>query len=323
MVSGQSTWPSWYCPVHLKSLEDKGDVLLCPDGDQFQSRNRIPRFVMNGNYADAFGPEAKKYRVTQLDSYSGTTITRDRARRCIGEELWSQLSGKQVLEAGCGAGRFTEILLDEGARVTSIDITEAVDANQENFPLSESHRVAQADIEYLPFAPQGFDIVFCLGVIQNTPNPERSISCLYEQVRPGGTLIIDHYTYSLSWYTKTAPLFRRLFRRLSPEESVKRTEKIVDLLLPIHKMVRNFPPGQMLLSRMSPVVCYYRAFPELDDHLQREWALLDTHGSLTVWYRHVRTRQQIRRTMERLGLQEIWCEYGGNGVEARGKRPLS
>jgi 2-polyprenyl-3-methyl-5-hydroxy-6-metoxy-1,4-benzoquinol methylase len=318
-----STWPSWHCPVHRKPLEDKGDVLLCPDGDQFQSRNRIPRFVTNGNYADAFGPEAKKYRLTQLDSYSGTTITRDRARRCIGEELWFQLSGKQVLEAGCGAGRFTEILLGRGACVTSIDITGAVDANQENFPRSESHRVAQADIEYFPFAPQQFDMVFCLGVIQNTPNPEKSIACLYEQVRPGGTLIIDHYTHSLSWYTKTAPLFRRLFRRLSPEESLKWTEKIVDLLLPLHKTVWNFRPAQMLLSRVSPVVCYYRAFPELDDQLQREWALLDTHGSLTVWYRHARTRGQIRRTLEQLGLQEIWCEYGGNGVEARGKRPLS
>jgi len=273
------------------------------------------------SYADAFGPEAKKYRLTQLDSYSGTTITRDRARRCIGEELWSQLSGKQVLEAGCGAGRFTEILLGRGACVTSIDITEAVDSNQENFPLSNFHRVAQADIEHLPFASQQFDLVFCLGVIQNTPHPENSISCLYNQVRPGGTLIIDHYTHSLSWYTKTAPLFCRLLRRLSPEESVKWTEKIVDLLLPTHKMVRNFRPGQMLLSRISPVVCYYRAFPELNDRLQREWALLDTHGSLTVWYRHVRTRRQILLTLERLGLQEIWCEYGGNGVEARGKRP--
>jgi 2-polyprenyl-3-methyl-5-hydroxy-6-metoxy-1,4-benzoquinol methylase len=319
----KSYWPSWHCPVHGKLLKDKADLLLCPDADQFPFRNGIPRFVTSFNYADAFGPEAKEYRLTQLDSYSGTTITRDRARRCIGEELWSQLSGKQVLEAGCGAGRFTEILLGKGACVTSVDITEAVDANQENFRRSESHRVAQADIEHLPFASQGFDIVFCLGVVQNTPNPEKSISCLYKQVKPGGTLIIDHYTYSLSWYTKTAPLCRRLFRRLSPEDSLKWTEKIVDLLLPLHKTVRNFRPAQMLLSRVSPVVCYYRAFPELNDRLQREWALLDTHGSLTVWYRHARTRGQVCRTLEQLGLQEIWCEYGGNGVEARGKRPLS
>ncbi len=74
------------------------------------------------------------------------------------------------------------------------------------------------------------------------------------------------------------------------------------------------------MSRVSPVLSYYHALP-LDDELQRQWALLDTHDSLTDWYKHFRTRGQIRTTLERLGAREIWCEYGGNGVEARGRRP--
>jgi 2-polyprenyl-3-methyl-5-hydroxy-6-metoxy-1,4-benzoquinol methylase len=45
----------------------------------------------------------------------------------VGEKLWAELAGKQVLECGCGAGRFTEILLAEGAQVTFIDLSEAVD----------------------------------------------------------------------------------------------------------------------------------------------------------------------------------------------------
>jgi hypothetical protein len=32
-------------------------------------------------------------------------MSRDRAERCIGEQLWGQLEGKQILECGCGAGR--------------------------------------------------------------------------------------------------------------------------------------------------------------------------------------------------------------------------
>ena len=108
--------------------------------------------------------------------YTGTTISRDRARRCIGEKLWGELDKKQVLECGCGAGRFTETLLAKRAFVTSIDLSEAVDANQENFPQSQTHRIAQADILQLPFAPRQFDLVFCLGVIQHTPNPEKTIT---------------------------------------------------------------------------------------------------------------------------------------------------
>ena len=316
-----SAGPEWHCPIHRRQIKDKGDVLVCPGGDCFPRRNGIPRFVTDSKYTGAFGAQWKKYKRTQLDSYTQTTITGDRARRCLGEELWAGLTGKQVLECGCGAGRFTEILLGKGAYVTSIDLSEAVDANQENFPQDETHRIAQADILHLPFAPQQFDVVFCLGVIQHTPSPEKTMACLYDQVKPGGTLVIDHYTHSLSWYTKTAPLFRRYFRRLPPDKGIRYTEWLVNMLWPLHRMARHFYPAQMLLSRLSPLLCYYRAYPDLSDELHREWALLDTHDSLTDWYKHFRTQRQIRRTLERLGLQEIWCHYGGNGVEARGRRP--
>jgi 2-polyprenyl-3-methyl-5-hydroxy-6-metoxy-1,4-benzoquinol methylase len=316
------SWPEWHCPTHGAALEDQGDILVCSSGHVFSRRNGMPRFVKNSSYAVAFETQWKKYRLTQLDSFTGSRITRDRARRCIGEATWSKLEGKQVLECGCGAGRFTEILLAKRASVTSIDLSEAVDVNQENFPESESHRIAQADILRLPFAPRQFDMVFCLGVIQHTPNPEETIARLYDQVKPGGVLVIDNFTHNLSWYTKSAPLFRRYLRRLPPEKGMKATERLVNTLWPLHRIARHFYPAQILLSRLSPVLCYYRAYPRLSDELHREWALLDTHDSLTDWYKHFRTRGQVQRTLENLGLQEIWCHYGGNGVEARGRRPL-
>src|SRR5262245_36302371 len=174
-------WPSWYCPAHRQPLKDHGDLLVCSVGHQYPRRNGIPRFVPSATYAAPFGTQWTKYRLTQLDSYTRTTISRDRARRCIGEELWKELAGKQVLECGCGAGRFSEVLLKKKVSLTSIDLSEAVEANQENFPQGEDHRIAQADIENLPFERQQFDVVFCLGVIQHTPDPEKTIACLYEQ----------------------------------------------------------------------------------------------------------------------------------------------
>ena len=65
--------------------------------------------------------------------YTGIPISRTRLRRCLGEAVWKRLAGLDVLECDCGAGRFTEVLLDDGARVTSVDLSEAVDANAENF----------------------------------------------------------------------------------------------------------------------------------------------------------------------------------------------
>ena len=101
------------------------------------------------------------------------------------------------------------------------------------------------------------------------------------------------------------------------------TERLVNTFWLLHNMARHFYPAQMVLSRLSPVLCCYRVYPDLTEELQREWVLLETHDSLTDWYNRFRTRGRMRRTLEQFGMVEIWCEYGGNGVEARGKRPLS
>lgn len=317
----KNKFTDWACPKCGTRLENKTDRLVCSNECEYFIVNEIPRFVPSDNYSEAFGAQWNRYRKTQLDSYTKSPISETRLQRCFGEDLWSSLEGKLILEAGCGAGRFTEILLKKGAVVTSIDLSEAVVANQENCPQNETHRIAQADILELPFAPEQFDIVMCLGVIQHTPDTEKAISALYKQVKKGGWLVIDHYTYSLAYYTRTAPIVRLFMRKLPKGKSIKWTERMVDLFLPLHKQMRNFRLGQTLLSRISPLVCYYHGFPELNDELQREWALLDTHDSLTDYYKRFRTKGQITKVLQQLGLSEIHCEYGGNGVEARGRCP--
>lgn len=321
LKAAENDWPAFCCPVHQKDLQTSEEGFYCNHGHKFPVLQGIPRFVNHNTYADAFGVQWKRYRLTQLDSFSGVPITEERTRRCLGEELWTTLSGKHVLECGCGAGRFTEILLKRRALVSSIDLSDAVEANQQNFPQSPLHRIAQADILHLPFQAGQFDVVFCLGVIQHTPNPEETISALFRQVKPGGWLVVDHYTYELSEFTKSAALLRFLFKRLPPRIGLHWTEGMVAKLLPLHRSVQNMRLAQIVLSRFSPVMSYYKAYPQLSDEMQYQWALVDTHDSLTCWYRRFRTKSQIERLLRSLGLTQIECWYGGNGVEARGRRP--
>jgi 2-polyprenyl-3-methyl-5-hydroxy-6-metoxy-1,4-benzoquinol methylase len=313
-----TAWPPYRCPADGEPLADTGDALTCPPGHCYALEQGIPRFVPRERYAAAFGLQWERYRRTQLDSYTGTTLSRARARRCLGEAGWAALEDAQVLECGCGAGRFTEVLLGQGARVTSVDLSSAVDANQQNFPQDQRHRIAQADITALPFAPGSFDVVFCLGVVQHTPIPEVTIAALARHVRPGGLLVFDHYTYTPAWLVSTAPLFRRVLRRLPPEQGLKATEMLVRLLFPLHSRARRY---RKILNRISPVQTYYHVFPELSEEAQREWALLDTHDVLTDWFKWFRTPTQIRTVLERLHLKEIEVWRGGNGVEARARAP--
>jgi SAM-dependent methyltransferase len=316
-------WPEWICPIHAQELVEQENSLTCSCHCIYMRRNGILRFVPNSSYSAAFGLQWKRYRKTQLDSYTGLPLSRERLRRCLGEVVWSGLRGKHVLEAGCGAGRFTEIILEQGAYVTSLDLSEAVEANQENCPQGRMHRIAQANILKIPFAPRQFDVVVCLGVVQHTPIPEETIASLYMQVKDGGWLVIDHYTYGVSYFTKTFPLFRYFLKRLPPDKSIKYTEWIVNTLWPLHRTARHSYLIHLLLSRLSPVLDYYWTYPQLNEKLQKEWALLDTHDLLTDWYKHLRSRRQIRKIIEQMGLCNIWCEYGGNGIEARGQRKLT
>lgn len=316
------SWPEWHCPVHRRRLETRATSLVCPAGDVFPIRHGIPRFVPEHSYADAFGAQWARYRLTQLDSHTGMPLTARRLERALGEQLWSTLEGCQVLEAGCGAGRFTEILLARGALVTSIDLSSAVDSNQRGFPGGSRHRIAQADIQAPPFRDRSFDLVLCLGVVQHTPSPEHTLASLYAQVAPGGWLVFDHYALSPSWIS-IALLVRLFMRRLPPARSLRTTQRLVDAMLPLHRLAARSSWSNRLVHRLSPVLTYYRQHPDLPEPLQREWALLDTHDNLTDWYKHLRTVSQIEATLAGLGLESVSCTRAGNGIEARGRRPVA
>lgn len=323
-AESESSFPPMLCPVDGAPLgAAAADSLACASGHHFPVRQGIPRLLASqSNYAEAFGTQWHQYRLTQLDSHTGVALSRDRLRRCLGEELWQRLQQPQrlqILETGCGAGRFTEILLQQpAAAVTSTDLSSAVEPNQMNFPQSERHRIIQCDINQMPFAPGQYDIVICLGVVQHTRNPERTIADLFRQVRPGGWLVIDHYTHSLSIYTKvTGGVLRQILKRLPPGQGMKVTKRLTKFFFPLHRMARHNKPMQMMVSRFSPLLTYYHAFPELNDRQQYEWAELDTHDSLTDFYKHLRSVRSIRSTLESLGGRHIHAVKGGNGVEAR------
>lgn len=303
-------------------LQERESSLESTDGESFPIVNGIPRFVSADNYAAAFGLEWTIHRTTQLDSFSGQPISRTRLERCLGRPL-SSLKGLRVLEAGCGAGRFTELLVGAGALVHSMDLSVAVDANRENIGHRPNYRIAQADLRQPPFPRASFDVVISLGVLQHTPSPEESLTALWSMVRPGGMLVVDHYRWSLSSATKVGPWpVRAVLKRMSPARAKTVSDRLVALLFPLHWTVRRVAPLQFALSRISPLLVFMRSLPELDREQHYQWARLDTYDALTDTYKHLRTRAQIERAILRLGAVDVHTSKAGNGIEARGRKPV-
>ena len=322
------------CPVHRAAFStdalesDQDGTLRASCGCAFPVRKGIPRFVRDETYADAFGIQWNDYRTTQLDSHTGVAISKERLARCVGGHL-EDLRSARVLEVGCGAGRFTEVLLTAGASVFAVDLSSAVDANYANCSDAPGYFVCQADVESLPVAPASFDAVIALGMIQHTPSPERTIEALAKSVRPGGLVVVDHYLplprlKRLLRALTPRGILRQILIRLPPRASLRATDALVHALLPIHRMLwRHGPIADRVRAvwlRLSPVFDYYESYPELGEHLA-EWAVLDTHDGLTDHYKHGRTPSELAKALRAAGLEVIDSRKRGNGAEARALRP--
>ena len=109
----------------------------------------VPRFVPEANYAASFGLEWNIHARTQYDKTSGTAASET---RFFEETDWSRtLEGQILIEAGSGAGRFTEHALGTGATVLSLDYSEAVDANYASNGHHGNLLLVQGDLFTMPF----------------------------------------------------------------------------------------------------------------------------------------------------------------------------
>jgi 2-polyprenyl-3-methyl-5-hydroxy-6-metoxy-1,4-benzoquinol methylase len=319
--------PELRCLAHARPFDGqlenerraKSTVLTCQLGCSVPIVNNIPRFIGSNNYASGFGLQWNAFRKTQLDSHTGTTISRDRLERCLGGSL-DVLRGSSVLEVGCGAGRFTEVMLAASARVFACDLSEAVEANYENCRhLSPDYFVCQADALELPVAPHSFDFVVCLGVIQHTPSPEETIAALARYVSSGGTLVLDHYPPDYPM-TRSRAIARKILLKLPPRLGHVLALTLARLLVPIHRLTWNNRRGvwrvRRWLAKHSPLVDHYGVF-SIGPDLLAEWAILDTHDILTDYYKHTRSESQIEQSLRACGFSRVQVWRGGNGVEAR------
>jgi SAM-dependent methyltransferase len=278
----------------------------------------IPRFVPPDNYAASFGFQWNRFRATQLDSHSGRDVSRERFLRATG---WKPelLEGKTVLDAGCGSGRFAEIALSLGATVFAVDYSCAVDACRANFPAHPNLHVVQGNIYSLPFAADFFDAIYCLGVLQHTPDPRRAFLALPRHLKAGGKIAVDIYQGGWRRALSAKYWLRPVTSRLPQERLFKAVERSMPLLLGLSRGANRVPGVGHLTRRILPAANYEGMYG-LDRRQLREWAVLDTFDMLSPEFDQPQTPRTLHRWTHEAGLQEIEVGKFGHLV-ARGRKP--
>ena len=299
---------------------DEGTLTCRACARAFPITGGIPRFVApEDNYCGNFGFQWNRWKAVQVDRLAGHTLSGDRLH---GDTAWSPewLKGKLVLDAGCGAGRFTDVLAADGARVVAMDLSEAVDACHETTRAhGEGVQCLQASLFELPFKPGVFDAVMCMGVIQHTPDPARVMRGLPRLLKPGAPLVYNFYERGqLEWLQ----FIKYGLRTFTPSLPVGLTLGLSKLMTVL------FFPLTLVLSRIPVVRQAIRLIPICATHhegltlgQQFTWTLLDTFDWYGPRYELRQDHRQVMGLLADLGLDAVEGREGI--VRARAPAPTA
>lgn len=219
-----------------------------------------------------------------------------------------------MLEVGCGAGRFLELLAAAGAEVWGVDLSLACAVAAENTVRFPNCCVAQADLFHLPFGAD-FDAVFSFGVLHHTPDPPAAFAAIARHLKPGGRIIVWVYSRKrgTGWIPRPYQVYGRVVRAL-PE---RYREPVLAAYTQLALAAAAVPVLSPLFRRALPIQDLRLKGPlqdgyepdqghrEARERLRREWALHSAFDMLTPTFTRQFTPDQVLSWARRAGLAEV------------------
>jgi SAM-dependent methyltransferase len=234
------------------------------------------------------------------------------------------LAGKDVLDGGCGMGRYLR-LTGEARLSVGLDLSEAVLAARDLAAGMGNVAIVRGDLLRLPFAEGSFDHVYSIGVLDHTPDPKAAFLGLARLLKPGGRIAI--------WvYRRESPVVERI---MDAHRAVS-TRLPLGLLLPLCRLTA--PIGllkrRLMASRWRPVersgVALHALTIGVSMHPDAEVRVCDTLDWYAPKYLSRHTVEEVRGWFAEAGLVDVvdlgigqvfHHEGQGNGVNLAGRRP--
>ena len=271
----------------------------------------------NEGYAKNFGLQWNNFKQTQFDSYSGTSNSRDRLFGCTGWDP-EALRNKFVLEVGSGAGRFTEILLSCGANVVSNDMSDAVYANYKNNS-NERLLLIKENLYNLPLEPNSFDYVLCYGVVQHTPDIQKTYLSCINYAKSNGLCSFDHYKkrFLPNPFYHPKYFWRPITKNISPQLLLRIIRFYIPFYFPFDTLLKKIPKIGNLIAGCIPIPCWnYSNNKKINQDKNNliEWAILDTFDALGAKYDKPWNLKQLNKFANNLPVKGFHVGIGGNGI---------
>lgn len=302
--------PTCKCSLSCYSYETSSNgsiregMLECKQCNrQYPIVRSIPRFVSMENYASSFGYQWNLYKYTQVDKYSSF---RNSEERFYSETKWSKedLQGNWILDVGCGNGRFVEVSSRNDCNVVGVDISSAIDAAGDLFKDRNNVHLVQASIYELPFEEGAFDKVYCIGVIQHTPDPEKSIKVLPKFVKKNGQLALTIYERKPWTLCYGKYLLRPLTKRMNKKVLLFLIKLLSPILFTLTEILFRIPVLNRVFKFIIPYANYV-GFTGLTIKQRYEWAILDTFDMLSPAYDSPMNEKEVRQCLDQCNVKDV------------------
>lgn len=277
----------------------------------------IPRFVESHPADASFGFQWNRFRREQLDSANGASIS---ARRLWSETGWSpdEMRARRVLDVGCGAGRFLEVLAETGCEAVGVDVSSAIDAAAETVRGRTNVNLVQADVYHLPFRDGVFDDCYFIGVAQHTPDPVSAIRELPRLLRAGGRFALSMYERRPWTRLNGKYLMRPVTRRMDKQRLLAAIKGAMPLVFPVSEVLFRVPIAGRVFAFFLPVANYVGE-RGLSYQERYQLAVLDTFDRLAPQFDLPLTLKDVLAVLDKSGVGDV-KRLDTSGVNVVGRK---
>ncbi len=245
-------------------IKDQGGQALDPENDARSNRG----------YWDGYSDEYQRLHGSQLLSRPlawGTWSISEGQLRVLGD-----VSGKDILEVGCGAAQWSISLVKLGARPVGLDNSgrqlrharELLSRVRVRFPL------VQGSAERVPFRGGCFDIVFSDHGGFSFGDPARTIPEAARLLRPGGLLAFNMATplHALCWSDGSEKVESRLQRPYFGMRRFQYADGLVEYQLQYGEWIRLFRRNGLRVEDLVELQAPADGTTTYLDYVPKEWA---------------------------------------------------
>ena len=250
----------------------------------------------NDGYVENFGKQWRDYNSTQIDSLNNFTVSQDYLDKMLFNDILN-IKNKNVLEIGCGAGRFTEHLVKNSKECVSIDLSAAI-----FFNVSKGNKtltLIKADLNKL-IPEKKFDVVICRGVLQHTPNPNKSIIKLFDFIDSNGQVFFDYYKKpKLGCFHPKYSIWRNIIPKIFKYETFEIfLNKNVKKLLYCRKIIKSiFFNSEFIADLFIPLWEFKPKEYNLNNDQLEKWAILDSLDGIYAKYDFPKSNKELNKIL--------------------------